>query len=184
MELLQGETLRELASRRAPTQRQVLGWAAQAAQGLEAAHAKGIVHRDLKPENLFVTTEGRVKVLDFGLAKQADRLTAESGEATASSPTDAGQVVGTIGYMSPEQVRGLAVDPRTDVFSFGVLLYELLGGRHPFRRETTIATLTAILEERPAELSTLGRGIPPAVSGIVRRCLEKGREDDTARRTT
>ena len=177
VELLQGETLRELASRRAPTQRQVLGWAVQAAQGVEAAHAKGIVHRDLKPENVFVTTEGRVKVLDFGLAKQADRLTAESAEATASSPTDAGQVVGTVGYMSPEQVRGLAVDPRTDVFSFGVLLYELLGGRHPFRRETTIATLTAILEERPAELSTLGRGIPPAVSGIVRRCLEKGREE-------
>jgi serine/threonine protein kinase len=177
MELLQGETLREMASRRAPTQRQVLGWAAQTAQGLEAAHAKGIVHRDLKPENVFVTTEGRVKVLDFGLAKQVDRLTAESGEATASSPTDAGQVVGTVGYMSPEQVRGLAVDPRTDVFSFGVLLYELLGGRHPFRRETTIATLTAILEEAPAELSTLGRGIPPAVSGIVRRCLEKGRQE-------
>ena len=177
VELLQGETLRELASRRAPTQRQVLGWAVQAAQGVEAAHAKGIVHRDLKPENVFVTTEGRVKILDFGLAKQADRLTAESAETTASSPTDAGQVVGTVGYMSPEQVRGLAVDPRTDVFSFGVLLYELLGGRHPFRRETTIATLTAILEERPAELSTLGRGITPAVSGIVRRCLEKGREE-------
>ena len=149
----------------------------QAAQGLEAAHAKGIVHRDLKPENVFVTTDGRVKVLDFGLAKLVAGLTSESGEATESSPTDAGQVVGTVGYMSPEQVRGLPVDPRTDVFSFGVLLYELLGGKHPFRRETTIATLTAILEETPAELSTVGRGIPPAVSGIVRRCLEKGRAE-------
>ena len=177
MELLQGETLREMVSRRAPTQRQVLFFLVQAAQGLEAAHAKGIVHRDVKPENVFVTTDGRVKVLDFGLAKVAGRLTSESGEATESSPMDAGLVVGTVGYMSPEQVRGLAVDPRTDVFSFGVLLYELLGGKHPFRRETTVATLTAILEERPAELSTVGRGIAPAVSGIVRRCLEKGREE-------
>ncbi len=138
MELLQGETLREMTSRRAPTQRQVLSFLVQAAQGLEAAHAKGIVHRDVKPENVFVTTDGRVKVLDFGLAKVAARLTSESGEATESSPTDAGLVVGTVGYMSPEQVRGLAVDPRTDVFSFGVVLYELLGGKHPFRRETTV----------------------------------------------
>ena len=184
MELLQGETLRELASRRAPTQRQVLGWAVQAAQGLEAAHAKGIVHRDLKPENVFVTTEGRVKVLDFGLAKPADRLTAESGEATAPSPTDAGQVVGTVGYMSPEQVRGLAVDPRTDVFSFGVLLYELLGGRHPFRRETTIATLTAILEEAPTELSTLGRGSRRRWRGSCGGAWRRGGKSGTARRTT
>jgi WD40 repeat protein len=177
MELLQGETLREMALRRAPTQRQVLSFAVQAAQGLEAAHAKGIVHRDLKPENVFVTTDGRVKLLDFGLATQARRLTAGSVESTASSPTDAGALVGTVGYMSPEQARGLSVDVRTDVFSFGVVLYEVLAGTHPFRRETTVGTLTAILEEEPAELTTLGRGIPPALSGIVRRCLEKGREE-------
>lgn len=176
-ELLEGETLREMASRRAPTQRQVLALAVQAAQGLEAAHAKGIVHRDVKPENLFVTTDGRVKVLDFGLATTAGRLASGSAEATESSPTDAGRVVGTVGYMSPEQVRGLAVDARTDVFSLGVVLYELLSGTHPFRRKTTVATLTAVLEERPAELSTLGRGVPPAASAIVRRCLEKGREE-------
>src|SRR5512143_1711230 len=115
MELLQGETLREMVSRRVPTQRQVLSFAVQVAKGLDAAHAKGIVHRDLKPENVFVTADGRVKVLDFGLAKQVQRLTANSVEPTASSPTEAGQMVGTIGYMSPEQARGLPVDARTDV---------------------------------------------------------------------
>ena len=135
------------------------------------------MHRDLKPENVFVTTDGRVKVLDFGLAKLVDRHTTDSGEATASSPTRAGQVVGTVGYMSPEQVRGLPVDHRTDVFSLGVVLYELLSGKHPFRRGTTIATLTAILEDAPTELSSLTRSVPPALSGIVRTCLEKSREE-------
>jgi WD40 repeat protein len=176
-ELLEGETLRELLARRAPTQRQVLFFLAQAAHGLEAAHAKGIVHRDVKPENLFVTVDGRVKLLDFGLAKQLDRLTSGSAEVTASSPTGAGQVLGTVAYMSPEQVRGLPVDHRTDLFSFGVVAYELLSGKHPFRRETTVATLTAILEETPSELVGLGKGVPPALSGIVQRCLAKGREE-------
>jgi serine/threonine protein kinase len=174
-ELLQGETLRELVSHRSPTARQVLGFAVQVAHGLDAAHGKGIVHRDLKPENVFVTTEGRVKVLDFGLAKLVDQPASDSGEATESSPTGAGQVMGTVGYMSPEQVRGLPVDHRTDLFALGIVLYELLSGKHPFRRDTTIATLTAILEETPAELSTLARGVPPAVSGIVQRCIEKDR---------
>jgi WD40 repeat protein len=176
-ELLEGETLRELVSHRAPTQRQVLFFLSQAAHGLEAAHAKGIVHRDVKPENLFVTADGRVKLLDFGLAKQLAGVSSGSGEATESSPTGAGQVVGTVAYMSPEQVRGLPVDHRTDLFSFGVVAYELLGGKHPFRRETTVATLTAILEETPSELTTVGRGVPPVLSGIVQRCLSKGREE-------
>ena len=177
-ELLEGETLRELVSRRTPTQRQVLSLAVQVARGLDAAHEKGIVHRDLKPENVFVTTDGRAKVLDFGLAKLIDRPAGDSAEPTESSPTGAtgqGQLLGTVGYMSPEQVRGLPVDHRTDIFSLGVVLYELLSGKHPFRRDTTIATLTAILEDTPAELSSLGRGIPPALSGIVARCLEKDR---------
>jgi eukaryotic-like serine/threonine-protein kinase len=174
-ELLEGETLRELLSRRSPNQRQILSFAAQTARGLDAAHAKGIVHRDLKPENVFVTTDGRAKVLDFGLAKLVDRLASDSQEATEASPTGAGQVLGTVGYMSPEQVRGLPMDHRTDLFSLGVVLYELLSGKHPFRRDTTVATLTAILEETPADLSTLARGVPPALSGIVARCLEKDR---------
>ena len=174
-ELLQGETLRELVSRRSPTPSQVLGFAVQVAHGLDAAHGKGIVHRDLKPENVFVTTDGRVKVLDFGLAKLVDQPASDSGEATESSPTGAGQVMGTVGYMSPEQVRGLPVDHRTDLFALGIVLYELLSGKHPFRRDTTIATLTAILEETPLELASLSRGVPPAVSGLVQRCLEKDR---------
>ena len=174
-ELLEGETLREHVSRHSASRQQVLSLAVQAAQGLDAAHAKGIVHRDLKPENLFVTTDGRVKILDFGLAKLVGQEAGASVEETESSPTGAGQVLGTVGYMSPEQVRALPVDHRTDIFSLGVVLYECLAGKHPFRRETAIGTLTAILEETPAELASLGRGIPPSLSGIVKRCLEKDR---------
>jgi WD40 repeat protein len=175
-ELLEGETLREVLSRRTPTQRQVLSWAVQTAQGLAAAHRKGIVHRDVKPENLFLTTEGRVKILDFGLAKLTS-LGVDSEEVTASSPSRPGMLMGTVAYMSPEQVQARPVDARSDLFSFGVVLYELLARRHPFRRETVAATLTAILQETPAELTSVDRGISRAVDGIVRRCLEKERED-------
>src|SRR5512141_404701 len=124
MELLEGESLREVIVRRTPTMRQVLSWAVQTAQGLAAAHQKGIVHRDIKPENLFLTTDGRLKILDFGIAKQA-RLAGTSSE-TASRATATGAVVGTLGYLSPEQAEGLPVDARSDLFSFGVVLYELL----------------------------------------------------------
>jgi WD40 repeat protein len=174
-ELLHGETLREIASHRALSPTQVLDFAVQIAHGLHAAHTKGIVHRDVKPENVIVTTDGRVKVLDFGLAKLVD-LAGRHDETTTASPTGADRVIGTAGYMSPEQVRGLPLDQRTDVFSLGVLLYELLSGRHPFRRDTTPATLCAILEETPGELSYVNRAVPPALSRIVRRCLEKDRE--------
>jgi WD40 repeat protein len=179
-ELLEGETLRELASRRAPTSRQVLSLGAQAARGLEAAHAKGIVHRDIKPENFFVTTDGRLKILDFGLAKVASPGSADSQEATASSPSQPGQLLGTVAYMSPEQVRGRGLDARSDLFSLGVVLHEALAGRHPFLRETPVATLTAILEETPPELSLAAPAVSPALGGILRRCLEKAPEDRIA----
>jgi WD40 repeat protein len=176
-ELLEGETLRELVSRRTPTVRQILGWALQAARGLEAAHSKDIVHRDLKPENLFLTTDGRVKVLDFGLAKLLHREDTATDASTPVSSTTPGRVVGTVAYMSPEQARGQRLDARSDVFSFGVVLYELLARQHPFKRDTAAATLTAIVEETPADLESSSRGIPPAVGGVVRRCLEKARQD-------
>ena len=176
-ELLEGENLRAVASRRSPTQRQVLAWAVQTAQGLAAAHQKGIVHRELKPENLFVTTDGRIKILDFGLAKQTDLTAFDAEEATATSPTKPGMVMGTAAYMSPEQAKGWPVDARSDLFSFGVLLYELLSGKHPFRRETATATLGAILHETPAPLASVAPSIPRAVDGIVMRCLEKRREE-------
>jgi serine/threonine protein kinase/WD40 repeat protein len=175
-ELLEGETLRELLINRAPTVRQALGWAMQVAQGLAAAHRKGIVHRDLKPENLFLTTDGRMKILDFGLAKVVSRAEVETAAATASNSTQPGILLGTVAYMSPEQVRAEGLDHRSDLFSFGTVLYESLAQEHPFRRETAPATLTAILHESPRRLSTVRSEIPPGVEKIVERCLEKNRE--------
>jgi hypothetical protein len=175
-ELLEGESLREVLSRRTPTQAQVLGWAVQTAEGLAAAHSKGIVHRDLKPENLFLTSDGRIKILDFGLAKQ-QWATVDREGATESSPTKPAAVMGTVAYMSPEQAQAQPVDARSDLFSFGVVLYEMLSRKHPFRRETVAATLGAILQETPPPLMSLDPMVPRAVDGIVRRCLEKRRED-------
>ena len=172
-ELLEGETLRELLERRAPTLKQALSLAVQAAQGLAAAHRKGVVHRDVKPDNLFVTSDGALKILDFGLAKQVPR--AEEGEPrpTVSTATRDGVVMGTVAYMSPEQAQGLTVDARSDVFSFGVVLYELLTHTHPFRRETTAATLGAILETEPKAPGTLTPAVPHDLEKILLRCLRK-----------
>ncbi|MEO8218280.1 MAG: protein kinase [Acidobacteriota bacterium] len=172
MELLDGETLRERLEQGAIPTRKAIEHAVQIVNGLAAAHEKGVVHRDLKPENVIVTTGGRVKILDFGLAK----LTAPDSateEKTVRKTTEPGTVMGTAGYMSPEQVRGRDVDHRTDIFAFGAILYEMLAGRRAFRGDTAADTMSAILNEDPPELSSSARHIPPAVDRVVRQCLEK-----------
>jgi len=141
-ELLEGETLRPRLERGALPTRKALDYAIQIARGLAAAHDRGIVHRDLKPENLFLTRDGRVKILDFGLAKLRPTQEAAESRTTQTAITDAGTVVGTVGYMSPEQVRGQAVDHRSDLFSFGSVLYEMLAGQRPFRGGSSVETMT------------------------------------------
>ncbi|HYV40392.1 MAG TPA: serine/threonine-protein kinase, partial [Thermoanaerobaculia bacterium] len=175
-ELLEGETLREvLADGRLPP-RQAIDFALQMAQGLAAAHDKGIVHRDLKPENLFITKDGRVKILDFGLAKLT-RPETEAGPLTeaptATAGTEPGVVMGTLDYMAPEQVRGKPADVRSDIFSFGAILYEMLSGRRAFRRDSAADTMSAILKEDPPDISPAKRDISPALERIIRHCLEK-----------
>jgi eukaryotic-like serine/threonine-protein kinase len=173
-ECLEGHSLRQELSGGALPLRRAVEYAREIAQGLAAAHDKGIVHRDLKPENIFVTQDGRVKILDFGLAKLARPETDSNEGATVEAvPTSAGAVLGTVGYMSPEQVRGETADTRSDIFSLGTILYEMLSGQRAFRRETSAETMTAILKEEPVELSGSGKAIPPAMERIVRRCLEK-----------
>ena len=171
-ELLEGETLGERLRKGALPLREAIETAVHVAHGLAAAHAKTIAHRDLKPANVFLTTDGRVKILDFGLARW-EGLNPE--ETTASAVTGQGTCLGTVGYMSPEQVRGGRGDHRSDVFSFGVLLYEMVSGRHPFRRKTGVETQTAILREEPLALN--GLGLPEALERVVLRCLEKRPED-------
>ena len=175
-ELLEGETLRERMAGAALPTRRVIEYGVQVGHGLAAAHEKGIVHRDLKPENLFVTKDERVKILDFGLAKLNQPETV--GEPPTKAPTEAagtepGVVMGTIGYMSPEQVRGQTVDHRSDIFSFGAILYEMLTGRRAFRGDSVADTMSAILREEPPELAGTNREIPPSLERIVRHCLEK-----------
>jgi serine/threonine protein kinase len=174
-ELLEGEELREQLNDGSLPQRKALDYAQQIAQGLAAAHERGITHRDLKPENLFVTKDGRVKILDFGLAKlRPTRSQSVSSEiATQKHITDPGTVMGTVGYMSPEQVRGHEADHRSDIFSFGSILYEMLSGQRAFRRDTMAETMTAILKEEPPELSETNAKISLPLEKIVRRCLEK-----------
>ncbi len=171
-ELLEGETLR------ARLERSRLPWTGTAeigaaiAEGVAAAHSRGIIHRDLKPENIFLTSDGRVKILDFGLARVTP---APSNGLASQTPTEtqAGTILGTVGYMSPEQVRGESAEAPSDIFSLGCVLYEMVSGRRPFARETGVQTLSAILESEPAPLSGSGRAVPEELDRIISRCLEK-----------
>ena len=175
-ELLQGQTLRERLEPGPLPARKAIEYAVQIAHGLAAAHEAGIVHRDLKPENLFLTADGRLKILDFGLAKlrPTHGLSPASTQATtASEITGLGTVLGTTGYMSPEQVEGKPADHRSDIFSFGSVFSEMLSGRRAFRRDSAIETMRAILKEDPAGFEETNGNVPPPLERIVRRCLEK-----------
>jgi serine/threonine protein kinase len=179
-ELHEGENLRERIDGGDLTVRKAVRLAAQVADGLAAAHGRGIVHRDLKPENVFVTQDGHVKILDFGLAKLIDRTPPTGRTAdveTAEMVTEAGTVVGTVSYMAPEQLQGRPTDHRSDIFSFGVLLFEMLSGRRPFRGDSKAQIVASILRDEPSHLTDPGRPVPPVVERIVRQCLQKRPED-------
>lgn len=176
-ELLEGGTLGELLQRGPIPVRKAINYGVQIAHGLAAAHDKGIVHRDLKPDNLFVTRDGRIKILDFGLAKlMQPKQKFDSSGPTLTHGTDPGLVMGTAGYMSPEQVRGTSVDHRADIFAFGAILYEMLSGKRAFQRPTAAETMTAILNEEPPGISQIVQTTPPALQRVVHRCLEKNPE--------
>jgi Tol biopolymer transport system component len=177
-ELLEGETLRGRLGNGPLPLRKAIEAGAQIARGLAAAHDKGIVHRDLKPENVFLTTDGRVKILDFGLARADGAIGQDdTNSPTVTRQTDPGTVLGTVGYMSPEQVRGKVADSRSDIFSLGCVLHEMLTGRRTFARDTAAETMTAILREDAPDIATSGVAAPPPLERLVRHCLEKNREE-------
>jgi len=175
-ELLEGGTLRSrLISGPLPV-RKAVDYALQIVRGLAAAHDHGIFHRDLKPENIFITRDGHVKILDFGLAKLTmpePGAPGTSAQATLDSVTGRGVLLGTLGYMSPEQCRGATIDARSDIFSFGAVLYEMISGKRAFRGDTTADAISSILKEEPPDLATTGRDVPPLLERIVHHCLEK-----------
>jgi serine/threonine protein kinase len=178
-ELLAGESLRQLLRKGPLPPKRAVELALQIARGLAAAHEKGIVHRDLKPENLFLTKDEVVKILDFGLARLAAPITSASQLAqapTVEALTGAGMVVGTVGYMAPEQVRGEAADARADLFAFGCVLYELLAGQRAFAHASAVDTLHAILHDEPPEIDAIASTAPPALADLLRHCLDKRRE--------
>jgi len=173
-ELLEGETLRDRLRAGPLSPRKAAEYAQQIARGLAAAHEKGIVHRDLKPENIFLTSDGRVKILDFGLAKFTPPNTEVSADApTMQVGTEVGTILGTVGYMSPEQVRGKAADQRSDIFAFGAILYEMLSGKRAFHGDSAADTMSSILKDEPPELFETNRNVSPTLDRIVRHCLEK-----------
>lgn len=175
-ELLEGETLRARLITGPLPVRKAVDYALQVARGLAAAHDHGVFHRDLKPENIFITRDGHVKILDFGLAKLTMPEPAASGisaQATLDSVTGRGVLLGTLRYMSPEQCRGATIDARSDIFSFGAVLYEMISGERAFRGDTTADTISSILKEEPPDLATTGRDVPPMLERIIHHCLEK-----------
>jgi len=178
MELLEGESLRELISKGGLTAGKAVEYARVIADGLAAAHDKGIIHRDLKPENVFLTKDGRIKILDFGLAK----LKLPESDLTTETPTETldtapGSLIGTVVYMAPEQLQGRPADNRSDIFALGVVLYEMLTGNRPFGGSTTVETAAAILKEDPEPMSSAAPGVQPVLAGVVSKCLEKRPED-------
>src|SRR5687767_8030018 len=179
MEYIQGITLRDKLTREQITALDALHMARQVADALGAAHAAGIVHRDIKPENIMLRPDGYVKVLDFGLAKLSEQASpAVAAEApTIQVRTGSGIVIGTAGYMSPEQARGLGVDNRSDIFSLGAVIYEMLARRKPFEGDTPSDTLAAILKTEPPSLSRVLPGVPSELTRIVTKCLKKDREE-------
>jgi serine/threonine protein kinase len=179
-ELLEGETLRQRLQKGSLSLRKSVDYAIQIARGLSAAHAKGIVHRDVKPENLFITNDGQVKILDFGIAKLTTPISefgADPESETVKLDTHPGVILGTVGYMSPEQVRGEAADHRADIFSFGAVFYEMLSHKRAFQRDSHIETMGAILSDEPPPLSEVKGNGPPVFERLVRHCLEKRAED-------
>ena len=179
-ELLEGQTLRLRLDGTPLPPRKAMDYASQIARGLSAAHDKGIVHRDLKPENLFLTQDGRVKILDFGLAKLKEpnlRSSVDTEAATTPLVTEPGMILGTVGYMSPEQVRGKETDHRSDIFSFGAVLYEMLTGKRAFHKESAAETMNAIVNEEPPELAETNRNLSPGLERVVRHCLEKNPDE-------
>src|SRR4029434_9108426 len=168
-ELLEGETLRKVIPGTPLNQRRAIEYALQIANGLAAAHEKGIIHRDLKPDNIFITNDGRSRILDFGLAKltQPDGNQQQTDIPTRRVDTDPGVVMGTVGYMSPEQLKGRTVDQRSDIFSFGAILYEMLSGRRAFHGESTAETMSAILREDPPDLSETNQRISPGLERLL-----------------
>ncbi|HEY6931369.1 MAG TPA: serine/threonine-protein kinase, partial [Thermoanaerobaculia bacterium] len=179
-ELLEGESLDRRLSREEIPWKKSLEIGAAVADGLASAHSRGIVHRDLKPANIFLTREGLVKILDFGLARQDSHVSEASvtaGPTAAAPETEPGTVLGTVGYMSPEQVRGETADGRSDIFSLGCVLYEMLTGRRAYKHRTQAETMAAILRDHPPELPESGRTILPGINGVVMRCLQKGPDE-------
>jgi len=174
MELLEGQTLRETIDGKPLALKTILDLGVQIAGAIDAAHAKGIVHRDIKPANIFVTRQRQVKVLDFGIAKLTERHADPDAMGSTPGPrTQTGMVLGSVGYMSPEQVRCDAVDHRSDIFAFGAILYEMLTGRRPFQRSTQVETLAAILNDVPPAIDETAPGTPLGLKRVVNRCLEK-----------